>query len=268
MIVVSILIHFLGNYLPKWILSKAKQNNPFLKLSGLFVDFFTAFLILFLIHLLSPKAYYIDNKDIIYDLEFNETMLQLGFENGDKIISINNQPIKNISEITNLILLNPNSIIKRKNDYKELKISDSEAMKILQSEGTPIKAKLKPNTKEGKIQEIKQTQEKFSFEKVLKNFQHNIKEAYDFIIPKKDYKKVGGIGATSKSFIGQISLLPFYCIIVGLLNLLPLPGFSLGNFIISFIELKRGKAFNLKKKNIVSLCTVCFVIIFILSLHY
>ena len=114
------MIHILGNYFPKWILSKTRQNNPILKLSGLFIDFFAAFLILFLIHLLSPKTYYIDNKDAIYGLEFNNTMRDIGFENGDKIISINNQPVKDISKINIDILMNPNSIIKinRNNKYK------------------------------------------------------------------------------------------------------------------------------------------------------
>lgn len=74
MILLSILIHLVGNYLPKWILSKNKQMNTIMKLSGLFADFFVAFLILLLIHLFSPKAYYVNNKDAINGLEFNETM--------------------------------------------------------------------------------------------------------------------------------------------------------------------------------------------------
>ncbi len=55
MIILSILIHCLGNYLPKWILAKNKQNNPFLKLSGLFADFFIAFLLIFLFIYYIPK---------------------------------------------------------------------------------------------------------------------------------------------------------------------------------------------------------------------
>ncbi|WP_042721813.1 M50 family metallopeptidase [Flavobacterium sp. B17] len=250
-------------------MSKTKQNNPFLKLSGLFLDFFTAFLLVFLIHLLAPKSYYIENKDAIYGLEFSNTMQELGFENGDKIISINNQPVKKISEITNMILLNPNTIIKikRNNDYTELKISDSEVIQILQSEGTPIKVKFTPNIEEGKIQNIKQTKEKFSFIKVLENYQAYIKGAYYFINPKKDYKKISGMNLNSNSFTENISLLAFCCIIVGILNILPLPGFSFGNFIISFIELRRGKKFNLKNKNIVGLCLIFIVILFIFVLH-
>ncbi|WP_449386735.1 hypothetical protein [Chryseobacterium lineare] len=232
---------------------KNKQNNPFLKLSGLIFDFFIAFLLLFLIHLLAPKTYYIDNKDAIYGLEFSNTMQELGFENGDKIISINNQPVKKISEITNMILLNPNSIIKikRQNTDKEIKITDIDVMKIIQSKGTPIKVKFTPSIEEGKIQNIKQTKEKFSFTKVLENYQTYTKGAYDFINPKKDYKKVGRIRTVPKDFSGQLSLLPFCCLVVGIMNLLPLPGFSLGNFVISIIELKRDEKFNLKKKNIV-----------------
>ena len=270
MIIISIVIHFLGNYLPKWILPKAKQNYSFLKLSGLFLDFSIAFLVLFLIHLLSPKVYYIDNKDAIYGLEFNETIQQSGFKNGNRIISINNQPVKDISKMNIDILLNSNCEIriKRDNNFKELKINDNDVAKILQSEGTPIKAILKPTTEEKKARKIKQTQEKFSFGKVLKNYQIIIKEAYDFIIPKNDYKKVGGIVGVSKNFSLQISFLPFCCIVIGLLNLLPLPGFSVGNFIISFLESKKGHAFNSKWKHIVNSFSVSAVIILIFYFHY
>lgn len=265
MIILSILIHLLGNYLPKWFLPKNKQNNPALKLSGLFFDFLIAFLILFIIHLSSPKTSYIRNDDAIYGLEFNKTMQQLGFENGDKVISINNQSIEKISEITNLILLNSNSVVKvkRKNNYTEIKINDEEKLKILQSKGIAVKAK-----QGEKIQEIKQTQEKFSFKKVLKSYQNNIKGAYSFIIPKKDYKKISGINITTNGLKEKISFLAFCCIIVGLLNLIPLPGFSLGNFIISLIEFKRNKPFRGKSKKIAGISTVFIVIIILIAIHY
>jgi len=130
MIIISILIHILGNQFPNRILPKAKQDNPILKLSGLFIDFLVAFLILFFIHLLSPKNYYIENNDAIYGMEFNETMEKLGFEDGDKIISINNQPVKDISKISIDIIMNPNSIIKisRNNHYRKLIVNDNQIM--------------------------------------------------------------------------------------------------------------------------------------------
>lgn len=269
MIIVSILIHILGSYFPKWILPKARQHNPILKLSGLFIDFFVAFLILLLISFTSANTF-IDNKDAIYGLEFNDTMQELGFENGDKIISINNKPVKDINKISLDLLINPGSIIKirRKNDYKELKINDNEVMKILQSKGTLIKAKLTPNIEGSEIQEIKQTKEKLSFRSILKIYQNNIKGAYDFINPKKDYKKVGGIHPVGNGYRENMLFLAFCCTIIGLLNLLPLPGFSLGNFIISAIELKRGKIFNFKKKNFVCLCTVFIVILIVFFFRY
>ena len=195
MIILSILIHLVGNYLPKWILSKNKQMNPIMKLSGLFADFFAAFFILLLIHLLSPRAYYVNNKDATNGLEFNETMQQLGFENGDKILSVNNQPIRKVSEITNLIIFNSNSTIKvkRKNSYMTLKINDEGIMKILQSDRIAIKEKIIAHNNSGEVQEVKQTKEKFSFLAVLKSYQNNIKGAYHFIIPQNDYKKIRGI---------------------------------------------------------------------------
>lgn len=269
MIIISILIHIMGNYSPKWILPKVKHNNPIIKLTGLFTDFLVAFLICFFIHLLSPKTYYIDNKDAIYGLEFNDTMKQLGFKDGDKIISINNQAVKDINKIIIDILMNPKPVIKikRQNTDKEIKITDNNVMKIIHSEGTPIKVKLTPNIGEDKIKEIKQTEEKFSIKNVLKSYQYNIKGAYEFFTPKRGYRKLLGFNLNLRGFRGALSLLAFCSTIVGVLNLLPLPGFSLGNFVVSVIELKRGKTFNLRKKNIVSVCTVFVIIIFIFYLY-
>ncbi|WP_408092494.1 zinc metalloprotease [Chryseobacterium terrae] len=203
-------------------------------------------------------------------MEFNKTMQQLGFENGDKIISINNKPVKNTDKIGVDILMNSGSEIKvmRQNSYKVLKINDNDIAKILNSEGTPIKVRLKPDVNGEKSQQIKQTQEKFSFASVLERYKSNVKAAYKFIIPEKDYKKVNGINIKTNGFKGKIVLLSFCCTIIGLLNLIPFPGFSLGNFIIALVELKRNKKFNPQKKNIVGLCTVCFVVILILSQYF
>ncbi|MBW7675212.1 site-2 protease family protein [Chryseobacterium chendengshani] len=241
-----------------------------MKLSGLFVDFFVAFLILFLMHLSSPKAYYISNKDAIYGLEFNKTMQELGFKNGDKIVSVNNQPLEKTSEIINLILFNSNTTIKikRNNNYQEIRIDDQEKIKIIQSEGIAIEARIPTHNGNGEIQEVKQTQVKFNFLAVLKSYQNNIRGAYHFIIPQRDYKKLSGINMKTNSFKEKISLLAFCSTIVGLINFIPLPGFSLGNFIVSLIELKRKKPFTQKKKNILCLSTVFVIIIFILGFHY
>ncbi|MGO4708501.1 hypothetical protein AB4Y90_05150 [Chryseobacterium sp. 2TAF14] len=241
-----------------------------MKLSGLCIDFLVVFFIFFFVHLFSPKANYISNEDAIYGLEFNKTMQQLGFENGDKIISINNKPVKNTDKIGIDILMNSGSEIKimRQNSYKVLRINDNDIAKILHSEGTPVKVRLKPNIDGEKIQQIKHTEEKFSFTSVLESYKTNIKGAYNFIIPEKDYKKIRGINITTDIFKGKILVLAFCSTIIGLLNLLPLPGFSLGNFIIAVVELRRNKRFNPKKKNIIGLCTVCFVVILILSQHF
>ncbi|WP_282786492.1 hypothetical protein [Flavobacterium croceum] len=69
-------------------------------------------------------------------------MKQLGFKDGDKIISINNQPVKDINKISIDIVMNPNTIIKinRNNDYQELKISSKDAIKILHSKAINYKS--------------------------------------------------------------------------------------------------------------------------------
>lgn len=268
MIIISVFIHILGNHLPKWILQKAQQNNPILKLSGLFIDFFIAFLIIFLVQLLSPKGYYIDNKDAIYGYEFSDVMKEIGFEDGDKIVAVDHQPVGKATEITMAIVMDSIITINRDNRNIDIQIIDEDKMKILESKDIPVKVKLTPNAKGEEIKEIKRTKEKFSFIAVLKGYQINIKGAYNFINPERDYKKVSGINFSANSLKEKIGLLAFTCLIVGILNLLPLPGFSLGNFIISIIEKKRGKSFDTRKKNIIGFSTVFLVVVFILYQHF
>lgn len=268
MIIISVFIHILGNHLPKWTLQKAQQNNPIIKLSGLSIDFFIAFLIIFLVQLLSPKGYYIDYKDAIYGYEFSDVMKEIGFEDGDKIVAVDHQPVGKATEITMAIVMNSIITINRDNRNIDIQIIDEDKMKILESKDIPVKVKLTPNVKGEEIKEIKRTKEKFSFIDVLKGYQINIKGAYNFINPERDYKKVSGINFSANSLKEKMGLLAFTCLIVGILNLLPLPGFSLGNFIISIIEKKRRKSFDTRKKNIIGFSTVFLVVIFILYQHF
>ena len=80
------------NQTPKWILKERYnqlENNfnwtiPFTKLTGFVFCFFFSFLLIFGITI-STKDTYIENKNTIYGLEFNNTMEEFGFQDSMEI---------------------------------------------------------------------------------------------------------------------------------------------------------------------------------------
>ena len=112
MIFLAILVHVLGNLSPKWILKEKFEdsvnnyswNSSLFKLSGLLASVMCSFILISAITLTS-KDKFVENKNAIYGLEFSETMKKMGFEDGDQIVSINDQEIDRVSNIIKQIIL-------------------------------------------------------------------------------------------------------------------------------------------------------------------
>ena len=78
------------------------------------------------------------------------------------------------------------------------------------------------------------------------------------------YKGIGGFISFSKinSFRGYLMLFSYCLITIGIINILPFPGFSFGNFIISTLETLRKTFFNKKRLSIIKFASILFIIIF------
>ena len=112
MTVLAIIIYVLLNLAPKWMLKEKyiqMENDfnwkiPFIKLTGFDFSFFIAFLLIFGITK-STKDTYIENKNAIYGLEFNNTLEEMGFQDSMKIKSINGEEIEKVSDIVKRIII-------------------------------------------------------------------------------------------------------------------------------------------------------------------
>jgi membrane-associated protease RseP (regulator of RpoE activity) len=278
MIFLAILIHVLGNLCPKWILKDnyhILQNNfswksSILKLSGLLTSLLFAF-ILISVHTLTSKDRYIENKNAIYGLEFSETMKAYGFENGDKIVSINGQGIDRVSEIIKCILLASGDVkvlVDNDNNSKELIIKDSDKYAIIKNVNlTHVKAKIQPNScTRMDFKEVQITVTRFGVSKIFENFGYMWKQVTHLLSPKNStYGQVGGFITISqiRNIHGYLLLLAFNSIFIGIVNLLPLPGFSLGNLLVSIIENNRRRLFNHRIMKIVRAASLSLAIAFI-----
>jgi hypothetical protein len=272
MIVVAIIIFVLLNLAPKWIL-REKYNQlednfnwkiPFVKLTGLVFSLFLAFLLIFGITK-STKDTFIENKNAVYGLEFNNTMEDFGFQDSMKIKSINGEEIDRVSDIVKKIIIESGDIevsVEKCGIQAKIVLSDSDKILLMQNHKTkPIVPIMFDSNGEN---EIVLTTKSYGFSDVIDRFGTLWKQALILINPNPSaYKRLGGLVAVSKvnNFRGYLMVFSSNLITIGIINMLPLPGFSIGNFVISAIETLRKRLYNKKLKRIIGWISILLVIV-------
>lgn len=275
MIIFAIIIYILLNLTPKWILKERYnqlENNfnwaiPFIKLTGFVFCFFLAFLLIFGITK-STKDTYIENKNAIYGLEFNSTMEEFGFQDSMKIKSINGQEIERVSDILKRIIIESgdSEVSVEKNGIQDkIVLSDSAKLILMQNHSAnPIVPIMLDSNGENAII---QTEKSFEFSDVIERFSTLWKHSLSLINPNPSgYKSIGGFVSISKvnTIRGYLMMFSLNLVMIGTLNLLPLPGFSAGNFVISTIETLRKKLYNKKWKRVIGWISIFLVIGFVI----
>ncbi|MCZ4694602.1 hypothetical protein DWB61_06070 [Ancylomarina euxinus] len=273
MILVAILIYVLAGLAPKWILKQDYEilreqfswKIPLFKLSGLFVGLSLAF-VLISISTFTTKKGFVENKNAIYGLEFNSVMEKLGFQDGMKIASINDKAVYKVSDIIETILVEygKSEVCVDVNGIESINILDAKAKgDILKSVSMDF---IKPIMKStNNTNSVKITYENYNFSDVLARFKMLWYQAIVFVNPSPSHiQQVGGFlrMANPANSHGQALSLAFTLILLGILNLLPLPGFNVGNAIISSIETQRRKHYN--KKKLIGYVSILIVILLLL----
>ena len=282
MIVIAILLHVFGDLAPKWILKKnyIDQNNyswmySVLKISGLVISFLFAFLLIAGITM-TNKDRFIENKNAIYGLEFSETMKNFGFENGDKIVSINGHKIDRVSNIIKQIILESGEVqteITRNENCKMLTIKEQDKFAIIRSGSIEhIKVKMQPdNINNSDFKKIEITELRFGFSKVFENFSNMWNHVILLISPRASaYNQIGGFIVFSNvdNIRGYLMILSLCSIFIGILNFIPLPGFDLGNCLISVLENIRRKRFEKRIIRVLQIVSVSLIATLILIKIY
>jgi hypothetical protein len=272
MIFIALVIFVLLNLAPKLIQKKkyklSEENYswkiPLFKLSGLVLSVLLAFVLTFGITI-STKDKFIENKNAIYGFEFNEAMENLGFQDSMKIETINGKTIERVSDVFKSILLESGDVlvsVEKKGIKKGIAISDKDKLTLMQNpKNNPI-VPLMFDSNGGN--EIIVTTKNFGFSDVKDRFEILWKQAVIFINPNPSaYKGIGGFVAISQinNFRGYLMVLTLNMIIIALLNFLPLPGFSMGNFVISAIETLRKKSYDKKKKRLIEWISIIIIVI-------
>lgn len=271
MIFIAIIIYVFFNLVPKWILKekykeledKFSWEIPLIKLTGFGLSILLAFLLTFGITK-STKDKFIENKNAIYGLEFNSTMEELGFQDSMKIKSINGEGIDRVSDIVKKILLENGEIevvVEKSGIQSKMILSEADKISIIQNAKTNPVVPIMYDSN-GK-NEIIITTKNYGFSEVLERFGTLWKQAVIFINPNPSpYQGLGGFVVISniKNVRGYLMGLSLNLIILSILNLLPLPGFSIGNFAVSVIETFRKKHYNKRRKLVIGWISIFLVI--------
>ena len=114
--------------------AKKAWQRLLIMLGGVIMNFVLAGIIYILV-LFAWGDDYVPVKNMKYGVSVDSTGYNLGFRNGDKIISINNKKFEKFSEIQKEILLSDNKLVQvdRNGQIVEVKIEDSQIKSIIDS---------------------------------------------------------------------------------------------------------------------------------------
>jgi len=279
MILIAIVLLILGNFAPKWILKRRyiefqdsfSWKSSLLKFSGMATCLLLA-LSLTIGVTLTSKDRFVLNKNAIYGLEFSKELKAIGFENGDRIIFIDENEIDRVSDIIEQILFTKPDVkveIIRKDIHKTLIINENDIYTIINSRSiSHVKAKMQPDSILGNnFKEVEISESRFGILNAFENFNHSWKYVISLIIPQNSsYNDIGGFPAITRAtnIQGYLMILTLNLIFIAILNFIPLPGFNFGNFIVSVLENYRKKYYNKRLIKIIKIISIGFVIILIL----
>lgn len=273
MILIALTIYVLFNLAPKWILKekyKYLEENfswkiPLMKLTGLVFSIVLAFLLtLGLTKSVNDK--FIENKNAIYGLEFNSSMEKLGFQDSMKIKTINGQEINKVSDIIKKILLENDEVevcVEKNGIQSKIKLNKADKISIIHnSQPAPIVPIMHNSKGENKV---KVTTLNYGLSDVLDRFGMLWKQTMILINPNPLYHELGGFVTISNinKVRSYVVILALNLIVLAVLNLLPLPGFSIGNFAVSVMETLRKKQYEKQRKRLIGWISIFLVVVII-----
>jgi regulator of sigma E protease len=232
------------------------RKKPWQKLlvaaGGPFANFIFAIFVLTSLSMIQGVPTYLN---VINTISETSIAYKSGLRNGDEIISINNKTVKNFIEIRDIITENPGKDldikVDRKGEIEEIHIHmvDDKGNPVQAIGITPVLLKYEKTTFLKAVWKACSTTYTIASENIFAIFQ--------MIIAKRSTKDIGGVISIFKmaeqsaeagvsSFIWMMA---FLSIILGAVNLLPIPVLDGGTIMISAIEWIVGRPLNEKLIN-------------------
>jgi len=281
MIIPALAIFILGRLVPVWIFKENQldfNSQPvwryvLTKLSGSLTSFLLAFIIIIILTLSGHEKYLL-NKNAIYGIKCSQLALDQGFKDGDKIISIQNKEVERFSDIVKMIVLEYEPVyikIYRDENEDTLMITNKDKLEIMRlTKEEYIVPKTKPDSALGtRYEQLKFNESRLGLKRAFNTYGLMIKQINILFSPRhKQFENIGGFIIIFPRDLKSISMILAMCLtLIGIINLLPLPGLDLGNAIIALSEKIRGRTFNKRVMKIIkTIFIVLVLIIFLLIL--
>ena len=279
MIIIALIFHKLGHYLTSWI-TKDKLNElrtqlewrqVLVETSGVITNFVLAFLIIFVVTLTSKEKYLL-NENAIYGIEFSDVLRNIGFENGDKIISINNKKVVRFSDILKSIIFETgdvNVLVHRGVDEKLINIHESDKLEIMRNNANShITPNLRPDSvSDLAVNYLRYNERQQGITDAFASFSNSIKMSLSYLSPNQS---IGGFVTIKKvtSIKGYLYLLALSSLFIGFINLIPLPGLDMGNALIAVLEKSRKRNFNDRRLKMIRIVCSSILVIILLGTIY
>lgn len=280
MIIIALIFHKLGHYIPLWICkekfkdlrAKFEWRLYLFEMNGVIMNFILAFLIILTITL-SSKEKYLLNENAIFGIECSDFAKEIGFENGDKIISINHKKVDRFSDISRTIILENGDVeveIQRGKMQKTIIVKNTSKLHIIKSHSELFLPKLRPDSiTDLSVNYLKFNERKEGINDAFRTFSTMFIIVKSYITPSQAQKDIGLIKLDgAKDLKGYLFLLALSLVFIGLINLIPLPGLDAGNTIIALIEKARKRKFNERTLRIIRIVCSSMLVIIILALIF
>ena len=272
MIIIVIIFYLILANTPKCILKgnyeKLEKNFswkiPLFKITPIIFSLLFALLIVSAVTLSTEKKF-IENKNAIHGLKFKNYMHSLGFEDTMKIISINNEKIDKVSDILiNILNENDKSIVSVEQNGIKGKIVLDGSDRTLLIQNLTADAIIPIKYDSNGENEIVISSKSQNFSDACYVFHNLWEQALKLVNPNiPNYNGLGRFISFSKvnSFRGYLIFFSYLLILSGIINTLPIPGLSVGNILISIIEVIRKKVFDKKRLRIIRFSSILLVVL-------
>jgi membrane-associated protease RseP (regulator of RpoE activity) len=239
-------------------------------MSGSATSFLFAFIIVIILTL-SVHEKYLPNKNAIYGIKCSQLAKDVGFRDGDKIISINNKEVERFSDIIKMIVLEDGPVyvkIQRDENEDTIMISNKDKLDIMRlTTNDYIVPKVQPDSVlNTKYEQLTFIESRLGLKRAFNTYGLMFKQINIIFSPRHNqFENIGGFVTISSRDLKSISMIFAMCLIlIGLVNLLPLPGLDFGNAVIALAEKIRKRRYN--KRIMTVLKTVCIIAVIILMI--
>lgn len=216
-------------------------------------NFILAFILLFFIGALHG-AQVMD--PVIRELDKDGAMVEAGFVEGDRFVSINGHKTDTIDDVNLYLALENNGkettiVINRNNEEKEIKVApkkvmDEETKKETLKYGITYKEQVKHDL--GSVIKYPFVKFKSFFKQITVTFKYLFTGRLGFskLSGPVGIYSIVGVAAKTNVLLNLSILTALLCINIGFLNLIPFPAFDGGRILFLIIEKIKGKPLNPK----------------------